>query len=195
MSGLPRWKNSNQLGATVFVTSTILDFTPIFQHPGRADLVTAGILQVHRFYSAHLYGFVVMPEHIHFLCTCPPTLSAIQFVDRLKSATANWMLDELPEDLRIRLSQSKGANRSSVWMKGFRSVEVFTKEVLMQKLEYIHNNPVKRGLCLQPDEYRWSSARFYESSLAQEDVSLASLAFALERWPPTILPELRARRR
>ena len=49
------------------------------------------------------------------------------------------------------------------WLRRTLSVELFTKEVFIQKLEYIHNNPVKAGLCELPEEYEFSSASFYNS--------------------------------
>ena len=49
------------------------------------------------------------------------------------------------------------------WKRNTLSVDLFTDPVFRQKLDYIQRNPVKAGLCQTPEEYRWSSAGFYEA--------------------------------
>ena len=49
------------------------------------------------------------------------------------------------------------------WERNPLSIDLFSHEVYMQKLDYIHNNPVAAGLCLLAEEYYYSSARFYET--------------------------------
>ncbi len=49
------------------------------------------------------------------------------------------------------------------WERNPLSTDLFTKEVFMQKMEYIHNNPVAAGLCFNAEDYTYSSAKFYES--------------------------------
>ena len=49
------------------------------------------------------------------------------------------------------------------WERNPLSIDLWTKEVFMQKMEYIHYNPVAAGLCTFPEEYKYSSARFYQS--------------------------------
>ncbi len=65
-------------------------------------------------------------------------------------------------------------------MKGFRGFEITSQDNFNQKLDYIHGNPGRRGLCGLPFVYRWSSAQFYELGLTLEDVSLAELPRVLE---------------
>jgi putative transposase len=51
------------------------------------------------------------------------------------------------------------------WKHASLSIELRTHAVFMQKLEYIHYNPVKAGLCLSPEDYYYSSATFYHSGI------------------------------
>ena len=48
-----------------------------------------------------------------------------------------------------------------IWKREPLSVELRTHKVFIQKLDYIHNNPVRAGLCINPEDYYYSSARFY----------------------------------
>ena len=50
-----------------------------------------------------------------------------------------------------------------VWQRNPLSIDLWTKEVFIQKMEYIHNNPVTAGICVYPEQYKYSSAKFYET--------------------------------
>ncbi len=49
-----------------------------------------------------------------------------------------------------------------IWKRLPLSVELFTEKGYVQKIDYIHNNPVRAGLCKYPEEYKYSSAKYYE---------------------------------
>ena len=51
--------------------------------------------------------------------------------------------------------------RRQIWERNSLSVPLWTQDVLVQKLSYIHDNPVRAGLCRYPEEYKYSSAKFY----------------------------------
>ncbi len=78
------------------------------------------------------------------------------------------------------------------WERNSLSIELRSAKVFIQKLEYLHNNPVKAGLCINPGDYYYSSARFYETGI--DDFSLGScphepffclffFAYSNRRWP------------
>jgi len=52
-----------------------------------------------------------------------------------------------------------------IWERNPLSIDLWTKEVFMQKMEYIHYNPVAAGLCVYPENYKYSSAKFYETGV------------------------------
>ncbi len=52
-----------------------------------------------------------------------------------------------------------------IWKRNPLSIDLYTHAVFMQKLDYIHSNPVKAGLCINPEDYKYSSAGFYESGI------------------------------
>ena len=54
-----------------------------------------------------------------------------------------------------------------IWERNPLSVDLYTKEMFIQKMEYIHYNPVSAGLCACPGEYTYSSAKFYETGVDQ----------------------------
>ncbi|MCH8275329.1 MAG: transposase [Armatimonadetes bacterium] len=160
-----RYKNFGQSGDVVFITTTILDFVPVFSRPHLADLMTGGLLDDHRHYAATLYAFVVMPHHIHFLVRLPERRDASWFLNRVKSNAAKRLLPHTDAELRRSLAVQQGLNQRMFWRPSFRSFPVKTLEQFVQKVEYIHANPVRAGLCEGPAAYRWSSAWMYEAGI------------------------------
>ena len=64
----------------------------------------------------------------------------------------------------LKLFRVKAKDREyQIWERNPLSIDLWTKEVFKQKLEYIHDNPVRAGLCSYAEEYRYSSAKFYET--------------------------------
>ncbi len=117
-----------------------------------------------------LVGFVYMPEHIHLLVF--PTagdaqISALLYAIKRPHShrVKQWTLEH--EDswlgkLTIRERPSKTTFR--FWQEGSgydRNIE--SSQVLLASLEYIHANPVRRGLCDRADQWRWSSWHHYHN--------------------------------
>ena len=79
-----------------------------------------------------------------------------QQILKLMRNDGSLVLKELLVNARDRKHQ--------VWERDSLGVPLWTPEVFEQKLDYIHNNPVKAGLCKFPDDYKYSSASFYEKN-------------------------------
>jgi len=174
----------------MFVSTTILGFVPVFEDPRSADTMAAAIIEDCKHENASLHAFVVMPEHIHLLLQVPPNLTGSDLLDRLKSAWANRILDIATSKCREALAEAKSRLRSrSVWQRSFHGLIVDRDALWIQKLEYIHANPVKRGLCIRPEEYRWSSAFLYESGLWKEELIVDDDAINLF-WPDAVRDSL-----
>ena len=57
--------------------------------------------------------------------------------------------------------------KHQIWERNSLGIPLWTEEVFNQKLKYIHSNPVKAGLCQLPEDYKYSSARFYEMNVSK----------------------------
>lgn len=69
--------------------------------------------------------------------------------------------EEFLEEFKV----NKYDREYQIWKRDSLSIELFTEDVFLQKLEYIHNNPGNAGLCKYPEEYKYSSAQFYQSGV------------------------------
>lgn len=82
------WKNFGDGGSTVFVTTTVLDFVPVFRNTHLSDEMVNVLFEVHSKLGAALHAFVVMPNHIHFMLRLPEGMHISSFVRALKSISA-----------------------------------------------------------------------------------------------------------
>ena len=172
-----------------FFTTSVLGFAPVFSDCAAADRMTAALMQVHRYHNAELYGFVVMPEHIHMLSRMPEDLSGSEFMGRLKAATANWCLPLVTEEHHEQMRVDKDHKKRAFWQARFHSTPLPTEVMFRQKLDYIHDNPVRRSLADRPENYRWSSALFYFTEF-RDLCDIATQPHFTSMWPAESLPLL-----
>ena len=119
-----------------------------------------------------LIGGVLMPDHFHLLIKPEPAASTSRFMQELKKRTAQRILSALSENQRVpwcgkmlarlRLPPTVHADSQfRVWRRRFNPFGVYSEKKPLEKLNYIHANPVKCGLVASPDQWPWSSFRFY----------------------------------
>ncbi len=89
-----------------------------------------------------------MPEHVHLLMTMPTVGDPSVVMKVVKERFS-------------RLLRKREALSDRVWQKRFYDFNVCTEKKRVEKLRYMHRNPVKRGLVFSPEEWDWSSFRFY----------------------------------
>ena len=100
-----------------------------------------------------VYGFVVMPEHVHLLISEPERGTVANAIQSLKIACAKRGKRALAtRDTQLRFWQKRYYDRNESEHKEF-----------IEKLKYIHRNPVKRKLVENPEDWKWSSYRHYTS--------------------------------
>ena len=103
-----------------------------------------------------------MPEHVHLLMSEPEVGNPSKVMQVLKQRTARaLLLKRRPNDPRQIKSFWRGSGAGALLAGAFLRFHVWTAKRRIEKLKYIHRNPVKRGLATAPAEWRWSSYRFY----------------------------------
>jgi len=121
----------------------------------------------------YIYGYVVMPEHVHILLSEPRQGTLAEAVKSLKQGVARRLIGEAEH----------------FWQKRYYDFNVRNHSQFFEKLDYIHRNPVKRGLCAQPEDWEWSSFRHYATG-AEGRVEIESewTARKRERAAGTLCP-------
>ena len=114
-----------------------------------------------------LIGYVLMPDHFQLLAN-PIDLDISRIVGRLKGRSASSILKKLREHqelallYKLKLPRALASGQThAVWLQDFSSIDIWSQKFIHQKLRYIHNNPVRAGLCSHPAKWRWSSYHAY----------------------------------
>jgi putative transposase len=130
---------------TFFVTSSILGKRNLLQSPRSAELLVEVIYHYRSQQKFLIHAFVIMPDHFHILMTLGREISVERAVQFIKGGFA------------FRAGKELGF-KSPVWQRGFSEMRIFDAVGCARVREYIDQNPVKRGLALNPTEYAYSSA-------------------------------------
>jgi len=158
-----------------FLTCTIVHWLPVFTRPEMVDTVLGSFrhLQAHR--NLNLYGYVILENHLHWIAASDDlgrdvanfkSFTAKAIVKQLQALGARTILDQL----RFYKKRGKTDRSYQVWQEGSHPQEIGNWDMMRQKLEYIHNNPVKRGYVDLPEHWRYSSARNYLGEEGMIDV-------------------------
>ncbi len=162
------WKNTQNLGATCFVTTTCLDFAYLFKREELRTIVMESLIADAIYYKATLHAFVVMTHHLHILVTPNEDSTISELMKSIKRNITKKINPLLNEFERSQLAAQAGLNRSTIWQESFRGLEIRTEEVFLQKIQYIHTNPVRGELAEWPTFYKWSSAYWHEQGMQLE---------------------------
>ena len=140
--------------------------------------------------ECHLAAFVYMPEHVHLLVWGIQSKENVsQFLARVKRPVSVTARDDLRQNKsrlleRLTIQERPGKIVFRFWQEGPGfDRNLWTVKAVTASLDYIHTNPVKRGLCHKARDWRWSSARFYEDGDQAPDPLLPKLtSLPCEFW-------------
>ncbi len=158
--GLHRFYGSKDLH---FLTFSCYRRQPFFNDPARCDLFLEILERVRRRYRLAVLGYVVMPEHVHLLVSEPQRQTLSTAVQALKLGLVRSLEGSCSVPTSRKRSEKWGtpATPNHFWQARFYDFNVWTEKKRIEKLRYIHRNPVARGLVESPEQWRWSSFRWY----------------------------------
>ena len=141
----PRLKRYQHDGHLHFLTFSCYRRLPFLDDdPSRicVEKVLETYRQKHHF---DIHGYVLMPEHVHLLVSEPETGSLDSTLRVLKGETSKRLKGE----------------RNQFWQRRYYDFNVFSEAKRIEKLKYMHRNPVTQGLVPRPEDWPWSSYRHY----------------------------------
>lgn len=149
-----------------YFTATILDWQHLLKPDKYKDIIIQSLQFLVKEKRIELNAFVIMSNHIHLIWqTQSEHLKENVQRDFLKYTSQTMIRDlELNHVEVLKVFEVNAKDRKyQVWQRNPLSIDLWTREVYMQKMEYIHNNPVTAGICSYPEQYKYSSAKFYET--------------------------------
>ena len=160
------------IGIPYFYTDTIFNFELLLLD----DNLKLIIIQSWQYLVCHklveIYGYVIMPNHIHLIWKIlnqnGKESSAASFTKFTAHQFSKYLKENDAEYLQ-RFVVSKADRKMQFWKRDPLAIPLGSENTLIQKLEYIHNNPIQEQWKLSklPEDYSWSSAQFYMNGIDQ----------------------------
>jgi putative transposase len=126
-----------------FVTFSCYQRQPLLTSPQAKDLFEAALEQARIRYRFFVTGYVVMPEHVHLLVSEPEQGTLAQALQAVKQSVARKLI----------------GGGEHFWQARYYDFNVWSAAKRIEKLRYMHRNPVTRGLVSRPEDWNWSSFR------------------------------------
>ncbi len=159
MSNHPqRYYGSNDLH---FITCSCYHRQCWLASPQRRDLFLAVFEEVRQRYGFVVVGYVVMPEHIHLLIGEPEKGDPSRVMQAIKQGFSRRVLKSVRKRRVAAQRELFALGAEHVWQRRFYDFNVWTARKRIEKLRYMHRNPVVRGLVQEPEQWPWSSYRSY----------------------------------
>jgi putative transposase len=147
------------VGGLHFITCSCYRRLPGLGTPERRDLLLAVLEQMRNRYRFGVVGYVVMPEHLHLLISEPQNGNPSTVMQAVKLGFARRVIETWVPHFS-RSVREVGAGHH-IWQRRFYDFNVWSQHKEIEKLRYMHRNPVVRGLVRKPEEWAWSSFRSY----------------------------------
>jgi REP element-mobilizing transposase RayT len=157
----------------LFITAVANNRLPVFRADAIKTITCGAIDEARASCGFLLFAYVIMPDHIHVLTDSPRKPSAVlQFIKGIVSRRVLGYLKEMKYDASLKKLEHddwKRNHRYSLWQHDSDVFSTVSESIFMQKVNYIHQNPVRAGLVERAEDYRWSSARFWNKCPREDD--------------------------
>lgn len=166
-----------------FITFAVIHWIDVFNRKEYRDIIIDSLKFCQKEKGLVVSGWCLMSNHIHLIVGREKDHNIEHIIRDFKKYTSvhicraiesktgerrsQWMLDLF----RKAAVESKKHQKYMFWQNQYHPIELDTNEMLDQKLEYVHNNPVKAGIVERPEDYPYSSARdYYTDQKGQIDI-------------------------
>ena len=158
-----------------YLTSVAKNRLPVFRAELIKSVTCAALDEARRSGQFALYAYVIMPDHLHLISD--PTLSIAKTLQFINGITGHRIIQYLKANNHLssleKLRRSQSRNRRgyvySLWDHHPDARVLFTENMLMQRVTYTHQNPVRANLVERPTEYRWSTVRCWEKAILADE--------------------------
>jgi len=167
---MPNWRPDFDPAHLYFVTTSAVQRAHIFRRDTVKRILVDGLYHMYVVDRTQLYAFVIMPNHVHVIVRCQEDDPLKDVVRDLKANMARLIVwqcqtersQEALDFLASAVTRPE-KQRFKVWEDGYHAKDVFSSDFLLQKMEYVHSNPLQPHwrLAERAEDYAWSSARFY----------------------------------
>ncbi len=172
-----KYKVRNPAGV-YFITCTVVGWVDLFTRPTYKDILINSLKYCIDNKGLIVHAYVIMTNHVHLIVSTKEEVLLPNVMRDFKTHTSKKLLEEIKAINESRRQwllskfafeakrQVRGKNYR-VWQDGFHPIELLNGEMVVQKLEYIHNNPVAERIVDETVDYVYSSARQYAGEVGE----------------------------
>jgi putative transposase len=158
--------NTLNINRLLFFTATILNWYHLLENDKYKELIINSLKYLVGIEKIKLSAFVIMPNHIHLAWKINNKLKLADVQRDFLKFTAQMIKNDLiktNKNLLKKFHVGLKDREYQIWQRKPLKIDLITEKVTKQKIDYIHYNPVneKWKLCNEPQEYKYSSAKFY----------------------------------
>jgi putative transposase len=152
-----------EAGVAHFITGTVVSWLPVFTTAARCDILVESLKFSREKKGLKIYAWVILDNHFHVIVDGPDLsrvvmelkrYTALKMIEQLKREGCEWLLHLLA----FSRTKHKRGSEHQFWQEGSHPQAIASDAMMEQKLDYIHSNPVQRGLVAGPEHWRYSSA-------------------------------------
>ena len=158
-----------------FITCTVLHWIPIFTRIETTDIIFDSLKYLQKTDNLKLYAYVILENHLHLVVQSDDLsksmenfkkYTARQIIDLLKKRNVSTILDQLA----FYKKAHKEDREYQLWQEGIAPKLIQNDAMMVERINYIHQNPIKRGYVDEAKHWRYSSARDYEGKIGLIEV-------------------------
>ena len=157
----------------LYITMVAKDRLPVFRTDVIKNITCRALDEARNSGKFLIFAYVIMLDHLHLLTDQPKTSADV--LRYIKGITGRRVIDYLKEKkyenslAKLQHEEWKRKHAYSLWQKEKNVLSVFSEAMFMQKVNYIHLNPVRAGLVERAIDYRWSSARIWQRCATEDE--------------------------
>lgn len=170
-----------------FVTLQVVEWVDIFTRQKYRDIIITNLEYCQKNKGLEIFAWVIMSNHIHLLIKSEnaelsdilrdfksyTSKKIIEEIDSCNESRKEWML-KIFKDAAFK---HKRNSEYQFWTHENHAEYIFSNKFIEQKLDYIHNNPVRAGIVEKPEEYKYSSAKDYAG-----EKGLLEIEIIMRQW-------------
>jgi len=150
-----------------FITCTVLHWIPLFTNQQSVQIIIESLKHLQQSDNLKIYAYVILENHLHLIGSSNDLAKTMK---KFKSFTAKELIELLQKQnvktILDQLAFYKKAHKQEttyqIWQEGIQPKLIQSEQMMIEKINYIHNNPIKRGYVDETKHWRYSSARDYE---------------------------------
>ena len=157
----------------LYITLVARNRLPVFKTDTIKNITCQALDEARNSGEFLIFAYVIMLDHLHLLTDQPKTCADV--LRYIKGITGRRVIDYLKEKnfhrslAKLQHEEWKRKHSYSLWQKEKNVLSVFSEVMFMQKINYIHLNPVRAGLVERAIDYRWSSARIWQRCATDDE--------------------------